>query len=153
MNPIVGWALAGVALVAGWTNYGWQGVALVGSGIVFWLLLQFSRAIRAMKKASSSPKGYVASAVMLNAKLKPGLTMMQIITMTQSLGIRVRESPETWTWTDTGNSRVTVVFAGGKVKSWDLFRPAPEPDAPTDGVSDVLTGTAAEAQTPPPPSP
>ena len=39
MNPIVGWGLAFVALVAGWLSYGWQGVVMVVSAIVFWLLV------------------------------------------------------------------------------------------------------------------
>lgn len=125
MNPIVGWGLAFVALVAGWLNYGWQGVVLVASVIVFWLLLQFSRALRAMKNAGSAPKGEVGSAVMLNAKLKPGMTLMQVIMLTRSLGERVSETPETWAWRDAGDSRVTLVFEGGKLRHWQLTRPAP----------------------------
>lgn len=98
MNPIVGWGLAFVALVAGWFSYGWQGVVMVISAIVFWLLLQFSRALRVMKNAAQSPKGEVGSTVMLNAKLKAGMTLMQVIALTRSLGERVSETPETWAW-------------------------------------------------------
>ena len=123
MNPIVGWGLALVALVAGWVNYGWQGVVFVATAIVFWLLLQFSRALRVMKNAAGSPKGHVASAVMLNAKLRHGMTLMQVIALTRSLGEQVSETPETWAWHDEGASRVTLVFDGGKLQHWQLVRP------------------------------
>ncbi|MBX3626767.1 MAG: hypothetical protein KF892_17240 [Rhizobacter sp.] len=127
MNPIVGWGLAFVALVAGWLSYGWQGVVMVVSAIVFWLLLQFSRALRVMKNAAQAPKGEVGSTVMLNAKLKRGMTLMQVIALTRSLGDHVSESPDTWAWRDAGDSRVTLVFEGGKLSRWDLNRPtAPE---------------------------
>ena len=62
MNPQIGWALAVVATALAWYQYGWQGVVLAISVIVFWLLLQFSRAIRAMKNAGAAPIGHVGSA-------------------------------------------------------------------------------------------
>lgn len=123
MNPIVGWGLAFVALVAGWFSYGWQGVVMVVSAIVFWLLLQFSRALRVMKNAAQSPKGEVGSTVMLNVKLKAGMTLMQVIALTRSLGERVSETPETWAWRDAGDSRVTLVFERGRLARWELTRP------------------------------
>jgi hypothetical protein len=130
MNPIVGWGLAFVAVVAGWQVYGWQGVVMVVSVIVFWLLLQFSRVLRVMKNAGEAPKGHVGSTVMFNAKLKHGMTMLQVITIAKSLGERVREDPETWAWKDAGDSRVTLVFEDGKLSSWELVRPAQD-EAPT----------------------
>lgn len=128
MNPIVGWGLAFVALVAGWYSYGWQGVVLVVTAIVFWLLLQFSRALRVMKNAATAPKGQIGSAVMLNAKLKAGMTLMQVIGLTRSLGVRVAESPETWAWHDGGDSRVTLVFESGRLQRWQLTRPEGAPE-------------------------
>jgi phosphatidylglycerophosphate synthase len=128
MNPIVGWGLAFVALVAGWYSYGWQGVVLVVTAIVFWLLIQFSRALRVMKNAATSPKGEVGSAVMLNAKLKAGMTLMQVIGITRSLGEQVSQSPETWAWHDAGHSRVTLVFQGGRLQQWQLIRPEAAPE-------------------------
>ncbi len=123
MNPIVGWGLAVVAVAAGWRAYGWQGVVMAVSVIVFWLLLQFSRALRAMKNAAQAPKGHVGSAVMINAKLKTGMTLMQVIALTESLGHQISEQPETWAWADDGHSRVTLVFEGAKLQSWQLTRP------------------------------
>ena len=123
MNPIVGWGLAVLAVAASWQAYGWQGVVMAVTVIVFWLLLQFSRALRAMKNAATAPKGQVDSAVMLNAKLKAGMTMMQVIALTRSLGERVSETPEVWAWSDAGESRVSLVFEGGKLRRWELVRP------------------------------
>ena len=67
MNPVVGWGLALVAVVAGWLGYGWRGLVLAVTVIVFWLLLQFSRSLRALQRAGQRPVGTVANAVMLHA--------------------------------------------------------------------------------------
>src|SRR5215212_132127 len=98
MNPIAGWLLAVVLLVAAWQSYGLKGLALGGTLIVFWLVLQFNRSVRVMRNAGSSPIGHVDSAVMLNAKLKPGLQMMQVVAMTRSLGRRVRPGADIYAW-------------------------------------------------------
>jgi hypothetical protein len=95
--------------------------------VVFWLLLQFSRALRVMRLAGQSPVGRVDSAVMLAARLKPGQTMLQIIALTRSLGRRESadgEEPERWAWTDDGGSAVTLSLRRGKLQSWELTRPA-----------------------------
>jgi hypothetical protein len=122
MNPIVGWALACAALFAGWQGYGWQGLVFAFSLIVFWLVLQFNRAIRVMKNAASAPVGHVKSAVMLHSKLARGMTLMQVVAMTQSLGHKLESEPESWTWGDTSGASVTLVFRGGKLERWALGR-------------------------------
>jgi hypothetical protein len=94
MNPILGWAMALVALAAGWRGYGLPGIALAVSVIVFWLLIQFNRSVNVMRNAAGSPIGYIDSAVMLNAKLRKGLPMIQVVTLTKSLGRRIAEDPE-----------------------------------------------------------
>lgn len=131
MNPIVGWGLALIAVAAAWQAYGWQGVVMAVSVVVFWLLIQFSRALRVMKNAGEAPVGHVGSTVMLNSKLSAGLTMMQVVTMTRSLGRRVvvpgaDPQRDTWAWADDGGSEVTLEFKGGKLATWTLVRP-PEP--------------------------
>ena len=127
MNPLIGWGLAFLALVAGWFGYGWPGLALAFSVIVFWLLIQFSRSVRVMRDAADAPIGHVPSAVMLHAKLCPGLPMLQIVTLTKSLGRRVSEAPEVWAWGDESGAEVRIVFAGGRCESWSLERPAEQP--------------------------
>ncbi|MEK8052033.1 hypothetical protein AACH10_17410 [Ideonella sp. DXS22W] len=126
-----GWLLALVAHVAGYVMYGWPGVAMAFSATVFWLLLQFSRALRAMREAGGAPVGQVASAVMLNAKLRTGLRLVDIIRLTRSLGEKLADTPETYRWTDAGGVAVTVELDGGRCARWTLQRPAePEADAP-----------------------
>ena len=96
MDGRIGWALAVAAVALGYWQYGWQGVLLAFSGIVFWLLMQFTRALRAMRAAGGSPVGHVASAVMLQARLKTGLRLMDIILLTRSLGEKLADDPETF---------------------------------------------------------
>ena len=123
MNPVVGWALAFIALVAGWFSYGWPGIALAFSVSVFWRLIQFNRSVRVMREASESPVGHVPSAVMLHSKLSVGLPMLQIVRLTKSLGRRVSESPEIWSWTDDSGADVRITFDKGVCASWTLDRP------------------------------
>jgi hypothetical protein len=54
--------------------YGWPGIAIAVTGIVMWMLLHFTRMMKVLKRAGNRPIGFVDSAVMLNAKLRPGLT-------------------------------------------------------------------------------
>ncbi|MBI2768314.1 MAG: glycerate kinase [Burkholderiales bacterium] len=131
--------VAGVVAVAvGWQLSGWGGVALVAGAAVMWLLLHFSRMMQVLKRAANRPVGYVDSAVMLNAKLRPGATLLHVIAMTRSLGQLQSPKdaqPEIFRWTDGSQSHVTCEFAGGKLARWKLERPAEpagdaEPPAP-----------------------
>ena len=123
MNPILGWILAAVLAVASFEAYGWPGLALAASAIVFWLLLQFNRAVRVMKNAADSPLGEIESAVMFHAKLQAGLTMLQIVTRTRSLGRKVEGSDDDWVWHDAGGSSVRLHFERGRLKTWQIERP------------------------------
>ena len=126
MNAKLGWGLALLATALGYHFFGWRGVALAASGMVFWLLLQFSRAMRVMKAAAQSPVGTVPSAVMLNARLKPGQRLMDVIMLTRSLGEKLSDAPETYRWTDGSGVSVTVELAKGLCVRWTLARPATE---------------------------
>jgi hypothetical protein len=131
MNSNLGWSLAAIGVVAGWWAYGWQGVVMAASLTAFWLLLQFSRVLRAVKNAGQAPMGHVPSAVMLHSRLKTGMTLMQLIGLTRSLGRRVSETPEAWAWADDGACEVTAVFdAKGRLASWTLKRPDASPGEP-----------------------
>jgi hypothetical protein len=123
VNPILGWALAAVFAVAAFQAYGALGLAFAASTIVFWLLLQFNRAVRVMKNAAASPVGEVDNAVMFHARLERGQTMLQIVTRTRSLGRKVEGSDDDWTWHDAGGSSVRLHFERGRLKSWQLVRP------------------------------
>ena len=123
MDAKLGWALAVLATAAGYWAYGWPGVALAGSVIVFWLLLQFSRAVRVMRLAANAPVGMVPSAVMLHSKLAAGMRLMKVITLTRSLGRKVRDEPETFAWADESGAEVEIEFADGRCREWRLVRP------------------------------
>ena len=131
-QAIIGWGLAVAAVAAGYLGYGWPGVVLAVTVVVFWLLLQFSRALRVMRDAGQAPKGRVASAVMLNARLKPGLRLMDILRLTRSLGDRLADDPETFAWRDEGGATVTVELQNGRCTRWTLQRPD-EAAAPASG--------------------
>lgn len=112
--------------VGAWRQFGWAGIALAAGGVVMWILLHFTRLVTILKKAADRPIGHVASAVMLNAKLKKGVSLMHVIAMTRSLGSLQSPKdtqPEVFTWTDAGQSAVTCTFVGGKLTEWMLQRP------------------------------
>lgn len=119
-----------VALViAAYRAYGLQGSLTVSGGLVMWALLHFTRLMNVMKKAANRPMGYVGSAVMLNARLKPGVNLMHVMAMTQSLGERLSAEnvqPEVYRWTDGTQSHVTCEFANGRLQKWTLERPQAE---------------------------
>lgn len=124
MNTIVGVLLAVAALFAGWQAYGGQGLVLALTLIVFWLVLQFNRALRVMKNATSAPLGHVDSAVMLHSRLRRNMTLVQVVALTRSLGRRVAADAETWAWSDAAGATVTLELADGKLKNWALSRAA-----------------------------
>jgi len=134
--PLTGLLLLGLS----YRSFGWSGVAVACTGIVMFLLLHFTRTMQVLKRAADRPIGYVASAVMLNAKLKPGVTLLHVVAMTRSLGLLKtpkEQQPETYRWTDGGLSYVEGIFLNGKLQSWTLTRPPVEADvapaAPHDG--------------------
>ena len=129
--PILGVLL----LAAAWRAYGWSGVAIALTGIVMWLLLHFTRLTKVLQRTADQPVGYVGSAVMLNAKLKPGVNLLHVLAITRSLGERLSaegEQPEIYRWTDGGASHVTAEFGNGKLVTWTLVRP-PESQADAGG--------------------
>lgn len=138
----------GILLIAGsYTAYGWGGIAVVSGGIVMWVLLHFTRLMNVLNRASQRPIGYVDSAVMLNAKLRPGVTLMHVIAMVRALGLQLSPKdaqPEIYRWTDGTDSHVTCEFLNGKLVRWKLERPSAPAEAPP---------AAAPALEPPQPAP
>jgi hypothetical protein len=120
--PVLGVVVVAVA----WRGYGWPGVALAVGGIFMWMLLHFTRMMKVLQRASNRPVGYCDSAVMLNAKLRPGVNTLHVIAMTRALGEQLspkEQQPEVFRWTDGTSSSVTCEFAAGKLVKWQLFRP------------------------------
>lgn len=122
MNPTVGWSLAVLAVALGYVQWGWRGVALGVTVIAFWLLLQFSRALRVMKNAGAAPVGHVDSAVMLHSQLAKGMTLMQVLALTRSLGRKTGDAPESFDWADESGTRVRIEFVAGRCAAWHLVR-------------------------------
>lgn len=130
MNPAFGWVLAALAVALGYWQWGWRGVVLALTLIVFWLLLQFSRALRVLRVAGQAPVGHVQSAAMLNARLQAGLRLPQILALTRSLGSKIADDPETFEWRDAGGDVVRVELREGRLARWTLQRGATDPPAP-----------------------
>jgi hypothetical protein len=113
-------------VAASFYYYRWQGLAVSTGLLVMWTLMHFNRMLQVLKRAANRPIGYVDSAVMLNAKLQPGATLLHVVARTQSLGALQSPKdtqPEIYRWTDGSNSFVTAEFFDGKLKNWTLQRP------------------------------
>ena len=126
LSATLGWGLAFAALFAGWWSYGVPGVVLAITVIAFWILLQFSRALRAMRAASANPVGQVPNAVMLQARLRKGLRLVDVLKHTRSLGKALHADPfaadERFVWVDEGGDSVEVELHNGRVTAWRLQR-------------------------------
>lgn len=122
MTPWIGWSLAVAALAAGYMGWGWRGVVLGVTLVVFWLLLQFTRSLRVLRQAGARPVGSVDSAVMLHTRLHPGMRLLDILPLTKSLGEKIAESPETFRWRDAGGDAVVVELVGGRTTRVSLIR-------------------------------
>jgi hypothetical protein len=134
-STLLSWALALGAFVSGYWLYGWPGLILAFTMVVFWLLLQFSRALRVMRTAATRPVGLVDSALMAHTRLHRGMKMLRVLRETKSLGRRLAHpSPgahESWEWQDSGGDSVVVDFAHGRCVGTSLVRggAAPQPQA------------------------
>ena len=128
--------MAAIALGAmAWRAGGGAGLALLLSGLLLWFLLYYTRLITVMKRASERPIGHIGSAVMLNARLKPGLSLLHVLALTRSLGQRLSpegSERELYRWTDAGQSHVTTEFLNGRLVRWQLERP-PADTGPAPG--------------------
>ena len=117
------------ALVVAYNLFGLSGIALVGGAMLMFLLLHFTRMMQVFRRASQRPVGFTDSAVMLNAKLRPGVNLLHVIAMTRALGELQSPQgaqPELYRWMDAGGSHVTCEFLHGKLVKWTLWRPEPE---------------------------
>ena len=120
------------ALAAAYQAYGWRGVAVASGALLMWMLLHFTRMMQVLRRAADRPIGYVGSAVMLNAKLRPGVTLLHVVAMTKALGELKSPKdtqPEMYRWTDGTQSHVTGEFHGGRLTKWELVRPVQAEEA------------------------
>lgn len=122
MSAWLGIPLALAALFGGGWLLGGKGVVLALTAIVFWLLLQFSRLMRLMQRAGSAPLGRVESAVMLQAKLREGMKLAELLAVSGSLGERVEGQSGCYRWRDAGGAWLDVQLERGRVRRWQLQR-------------------------------
>jgi hypothetical protein len=126
LKSIFLWAAGAVLVAVSYQKYGWPSVVAVSGAIVMWMLLHFTRMLTVLKRTANQPMGYVASAVMLNAKLRKNVNLLHVMALTRSLGLLQTEKdaqPEIYRWQDTGGSHVTCTFMNGKLQGWELYRP------------------------------
>jgi hypothetical protein len=118
--------LAIALVILAYEAWAWQGVALAVGALLLWMLLHFNRLMQVLKRASLRPVGQVDSAVMLNARLNKGVTLLHVVAMTRSLGALQTprdQQPEVYRWQDNSNSWVEAEFSEGKLTRWELVRP------------------------------
>lgn len=133
LRPMLPALLAGAALMVGWWNYGWRGLVLALSMVVFWLLLGFSRAARVLRHAGQRPVGQIDSVAMLQARLDHGMQMADVLALTGSLGRKVNDHDD-WMWSDSYGNDLVISFRRGVVVRWavamaaDTTRPPPSPE-------------------------
>jgi hypothetical protein len=96
-----------------------------------WMLLHFTRMMKVLQRAGKRPIGYCDSAVMVNAKLRPGVNLLHVLALTRAIGEQMSEKgadPEVYKWTDGTQSSVTCEFKRGRLVKWSLYRPPSEQD-------------------------
>lgn len=128
-TPING-LLVGSAVVVGWWTYGWPGLALALTLIAFWLILQFNRATRVMQNAAQRPVGQIDSVVMTQSRLEPGMTMLEVLPITGSLGIK-RNHRDEWQWSDAAGNDLVLIFRRDVLVRWEVAR-APDEAAESE---------------------
>jgi hypothetical protein len=86
-------------------SWGWQGVVLaVSRASCSGCCCSSAARCAPCARPAGAPVGHVDSAVMLQARLKKGLRLMDIILLTRSLGEKLADDPETFRWTDAGGA-------------------------------------------------
>ncbi|MFM2056611.1 MAG: hypothetical protein RLY71_996 [Pseudomonadota bacterium] len=138
-HPALPALLAGSALIVAWWTYGWRGLLFGLTLLVFWLLLQFSRAARLLRAAGERPLGQVDSVAMVQAQLEHGLHMDELLRITGSLGRKVGPLDD-WQWSDGYGNDLVVSLRRGVVVRWAIARAADEAPA---------TNTEADRTAPP----
>ena len=128
-QEVLGWGLGSLAVAVGYVQWGWQGVMLAVTLVVFWLLLQFSRGVRSLREAAGAPVGSVRSAVMLHSRLQAGMNLPAILRLAGSLGRKVVDDPETFEWSDESGATLRAEMKAGRLARWELLRAGEAEDA------------------------
>jgi hypothetical protein len=122
--------LTASALLAGWWAFGWAGLVLAITVLAFWSVLQFNRASRQLRNVADRPKGMVDSVVTLQSKLAYGMTMAEVLAISNSLGQRMNERNNDWLWRDSYGNQIIVTLRRGGVERWSATRTDAQSTAP-----------------------
>ena len=128
LHPALPALLAGSAVIVGWWQYGWHGLVLGLTLIVFWLVLQFNHASRVLRHAGQRPIGHIDSVVQVQARLAHGLHMTDVLMLTGSLGRQIG-TREDWQWSDPAGNDLVVSLRRGVVVRWAVAHAEPPPEA------------------------
>ena len=63
-----------------------------------------------MRVAADMPLGHVPSAVMFQATLRAGMTMLQVVGKTKTLGRKADDGEDDWLWRDDGGGQRAPAF-------------------------------------------
>lgn len=125
----IGLLAAAAVLAVAHYNRGWPGFWLALGGIVFIVLLYVTRLLRVLRAVANRPQGMTSSAVMLHARLRPGMAVLAVVQLARAVGQpqgALGQRVETYRWSDPGGAWVDCQFANGRLQTWQLHRP-PEP--------------------------
>lgn len=116
-----GGLLAGVAILGGGFLYGWRGVVLGLTIVVFWMILQFSQASRTLRHVAQTPKGRIDSVVRVQSRLAHGMTLGEVLAVTGSLGLPTKIRDE-YIWQDDTGHDIAITLRRGVVVRWAVTR-------------------------------
>jgi hypothetical protein len=116
-SKTLGTVLAGSAILIGWAVYGWRGLVLAATVIVFWMILQFNQARRLLQQVAQRPKGRIDSVPRVQSLLAHGMTLAEVLKVTGSLGVATDNRDE-WMWQDDAGHDIAVTLRRGVVVRW-----------------------------------
>jgi len=106
-------------------GYGADGNDLIDIGRAWQALLPDTAFVspHAPDPCGQAPVGRVPNAVMFHAGLARGMTLVQVLAKTKSLGRKVEGSEDDWRWSDDAGASVVLHFERGRLRAWQLERP------------------------------
>jgi len=116
-------AVAGMVVAGGFG--GWQAVVFGMTLVVTLLVVEILKVLKLMRRVEKAPVGRVENAVMLQARLKPGLSLTDLLKLTGCLGRKLDLPGPAYAWEDDAGDRVEVTLAKGRLASWQLRRAEP----------------------------
>jgi len=120
---------------AGWRSYGLPGLLLALLMASFWALVSFTRMMRLLREASARPLGAVADARALQAALRPGQPMHEVIRRAACLGQREggdeAQGEDVFVWRDPQGARVRARFRSGRLQQAVWLAPEAPQEPPS----------------------